>query len=239
MVDIDEPGMAALKRELGGGENIRIIRADLSAPAPIRVLCAQLADEPIDVLINNAGLVYSGAFATMDLENFDRIIDLNLRAPVHLTSGLLPRLVESRGVVAFVASGTGLMAPGITNAYATSKYGLVGFSESLRAELRGRVGVTTICPAFVKTNIMESSRSGLKAGNGAHMNMLGDIVKRFGNRPEKVAAIIIRAIRKEKGLVPVGLMTHLSWWAKRIWPGFADYSNALLYKNMTRRGYIR
>lgn len=107
-----------------------------------------------DVIINNAGMPGRGAFlGPDDIETFDRVIDVNLRGPVHLIGHLLPQLLESdRAAIVNVTSVAGLH--GVANAavYCASKFGLTGFSEGLWAQLdASNVQVSTVLPGPVPT----------------------------------------------------------------------------------------
>ena len=95
------------------------------------------------------------------LAEYEEIIDVNFRAVVRLTHTLLPALRAEPGAhLVNVSSLFGLVAPAGQTAYAASKFAVRGFSEALRAELHGEVGVTTVHPGGIKTRIAESARIG-------------------------------------------------------------------------------
>lgn len=126
----------------------RQIVHDLAGPPP---------DElgPLDVLVNNAGIGWAGPTAgTPDVE---RLVAVNLIAPILLTRALLPGMLErGRGHVVNVASIAGFVGPREEAVYAATKGGLIAFSESLRYELRGTaVGVTLVVPGVVATEFFE------------------------------------------------------------------------------------
>ncbi len=251
LVDKDLEGLKKLRDDLlfenskhvpvNEKRTIQINETDLSSLSAIDTLCTSIKDTAIDVLINNAGIVYTGSFQKMDIENFDRVLKANLCSAVHLTHHLLPKIVERKGSIVFIASGAGLVASGVANAYSTSKFGLVGFSEALRAELHGRAGVTTLCPGFVNTNIMENSLSSLKfpqSGENKRINELDGYVRKLGVDPARFAKIVVHAIKKNRGLVPFGKITTASHFTKRISSSLADYCNFILFRNLKRRGVI-
>ncbi len=250
LVDKDRDRLEALKADLlsavKSGESqevdIHLFAADLTSEDSFINLCAEVADHEIDVLINNAGIVYSGLFKEMDMKDFDRVLDINLKASIHLTRALLPKLMKSRGFIVNVASGGGLSPlPGMC-AYSTSKFGLVGFSEGLRGELRGIVGVSTICPAFVATGIMKNSlvKTQLDSDEASqHKNKLDQVFHRIGSSPEKVADIIIRSIKKNRGLVPIGFPTHFFYNLRKFLPGLVDRLNSFLVRKMHASGLLK
>jgi short-subunit dehydrogenase len=106
---------------------------------------------PIDILINNAGVEYAAFYAEQDPAQIAQTIEVNLTAPMLLTRAVLPGMVaRGAGHIVNMASGAGKSGTPFEAAYASSKFGLVGFTQSIRVELRGRgVGASVICPGFV------------------------------------------------------------------------------------------
>jgi short-subunit dehydrogenase len=135
-----------LAAELGG----RAVTADLSDRAAVE----RLVDEagPVDVLVANAGVPGSGRLGTFSTEEIDRALDVNLRAPIILAH-LLSEGMAARGGghIVFMSSLNGKAAPPGTPIYAATKFGLRGFAQSLRQDLRPqRVGVSAIFPGFIR-----------------------------------------------------------------------------------------
>ena len=116
----------------------------------------------IDLLVNNAGIAYYGQTDQMSDEHCDRLLAINLHAPLQFTRLLLPSLLSRpEAHILNVASFFGLIGTRKLAIYTASKFGLVGFSESIRAEYaRTNLGVTTLCPGFVKTNLFASAPQG-------------------------------------------------------------------------------
>ena len=114
-------------------------------------LVEPLAEElgPVDVLVNNAGIG--------ETDDVQRLVAVNLVAPILLTRALLPGMLErGRGHVVNVASIAGFVGPRGEAVYAATKGGLIAFSESLRYELRGTgVGVTLVAPGVIATEFFE------------------------------------------------------------------------------------
>jgi short-subunit dehydrogenase len=141
---------------------------------------------PVDVLVNNAGIGWAGPLAeTPDVE---RLVAVNLVAPILLTRALLPGMLErGLGHVVNVASIAGFVGPRKEAVYAATKGGLIAFTESLRYELRGTgVGVTLVAPGVVATPFFERR---------------GRPYERSWPRPipvERVAEAIARAIEAEQ-----------------------------------------
>src|SRR5215471_11808387 len=112
----------------------------------------------VDLGMNNVGVLAMGPPESAPLEAWHRVLDLNVLGIVRSNLVFLPLLIEQgRGHVVNTASVSGLLAHGWDRLpYVTSKHAVVGMSESLAIYLRPRgIGVTCLCPAGVKTNIVE------------------------------------------------------------------------------------
>lgn len=170
--------LAPLEAELGA----RVLVADLANADDVRRLASEAGD--IDVLVANAGLPGSGAVVDTPAEDIDRVLDVNLRAPMQLARAFAPGMVaRGRGQIVFISSIAGKVAPAGSAIYSATKFGLRGFSLGLRADLASAgVGVTTIFPGFIRDAGMFAA-TGVKLPPGV------------GTRsPEDVADAVLRAI---------------------------------------------
>jgi NAD(P)-dependent dehydrogenase (short-subunit alcohol dehydrogenase family) len=156
LLDIDEPALetaAAEVRALGVEALTR--RCDVSDPAQNTAAVQDLLEQwdTLDILVNNVGITYYGRTLAMSAEHWNRLLAINLHAPIQFTRELMPALLKRGDAhVLNVASILGLVGLARVTAYCTSKFALVGFSESLRHECgRMGLGVTTLCPGFVDT----------------------------------------------------------------------------------------
>lgn len=140
---------------LGGlaaaSDHVETLPADLTSDDEVARLAAWAG--AVDVLVNDAGAGWAGSFAEMDVTRIDDLVSLNLRAPMALTRMILPGMLErGRGRIVNVASVAAHVGVGEEAVYAATKWGLAGFTESLRAELAGSgVGVTLVSPGVVRT----------------------------------------------------------------------------------------
>lgn len=121
---------------------------------------------PIDILINNAGIVSGGTFEHVPLERHKAIYDVNCLGPVTVTHTLLPELVSRpRAHIVNIASASALMPLPFAATYASSKWAVLGFSESLREELRltghHHVHVTSVCPGYIATGMFAGAKTPL------------------------------------------------------------------------------
>src|SRR6266516_1612048 len=143
----------------GAGTGPRTIVADLTDAAAVERLAAEALDcfGRVDLLICNAGAGWAGQLAGMPLETAERLVTLNLLAPVRLTRLLLPGMLErGHGHLVYVTSIAGATGVGGEALYAATKGGLALFAASLREELAGRgVGVSVAVPGVVDTAFFE------------------------------------------------------------------------------------
>lgn len=137
----DGDRLAAVAAATGGTAFV----ADITEPVKIA--------EPVDALVNNAGVGWAGPFDEMTDADIDRLIAVNLAAPIRLTRALVPGMVErGRGHVVFVASIAGATGVRHEAVYAATKAGLIYFADSLRYELAGSgVGISVVIPGVVDT----------------------------------------------------------------------------------------
>jgi NAD(P)-dependent dehydrogenase (short-subunit alcohol dehydrogenase family) len=138
----------------GIGGRARSWPTDLRHDEEVDRLSEALASDGgrVDVLVHSAGIVRLGPAGTAPVEDLDRQYRLNLRAPYLLTQRLLPLLVAAKGQVVFINSQAGLVASPNVSQYATTKFGLRAFADSLRAEVNPQgVRVLSVYPGRTAT----------------------------------------------------------------------------------------
>jgi short-subunit dehydrogenase len=173
-----------LKAELGG--RVESIEADLARTEEVTRLAAEAGS--VDVLVANAGLAGTGRLDSFSHEEIDRILNVNLRAPIQLTRALLPQMLErGSGHIVLISSIAGKMPAPHSSVYCATKFGLRGFGYSLNIELRGTgVGVTTVFPGFIR-------EAGLFADSGAKLPPgVGT------SSPQEVADAVFSGIEKDR-----------------------------------------
>ena len=199
LVDVDDDGLRRAGDELGA----RVLGShvlDLSDTDEVDVFARRFVEEggPVDVLVNNAGTLWFDSFERMPMSEWDRLMRVNLDAPARLIHGLLPAMRRRPGAhIVNISSILGLTPKRKMAAYCTSKYGLVGLSLALRAELSPAIGVSVVCPGLVRTDLYASAiQEGRSTGQRKQPGYLSA-------PPERVADQVVRAIEKNKRMVIV------------------------------------
>ncbi len=240
LVDLHRASLAQLNLSLiqqYPSLQVKVFSLDLTDYTAVKEMSSSIPH--LDILINNAGVAFGGSFEKMNYEYIDKMLTVNLLSTIHLTHTLIPVLKKNRSSnIVNVASGAGLVGPGGMAAYGASKFGLVGFSEALRAELKeDKITVSVVCPGFVQTDLINNSASE-EMSNKDHLAPLNAMVQKEGDTPEKVALAIIQAIEKNKTMIKVGLLTKGGHLIKRFFPSLANYLNAKNYQKLKKEGTI-
>ncbi len=135
---------------------------DVTNPASIAALRAQIAAEvgPIDVLVNNAGVVFGGPFTETPLDQHFKTYEVNTFGLVAMTHAFLPDLIgRPEAHLVNISSASGFIGLPYGSTYASSKWAVIGFSESIRSELKvlghEHVHVTIVCPSYIGTGMFE------------------------------------------------------------------------------------
>jgi uncharacterized protein len=179
--------LEALADELGG----RTVPCDLSDRAAVERLAQEAG--AVDVLVANAGLPASGKLDSFSLEQLDRALDINLRAPIVLARLLAPGMVErGGGHIVFMSSLNGKSGSPRASVYSATKFGLRGFSQGLREDLRPLgVGVSTVFPGLIRG-------AGMFHDSGARLPLY------VGTKtPEDVVRAVVTAIERDRSEIDV------------------------------------
>jgi len=221
LVDRNETALADTAADLRRtGARVRSYTLDVTDASRITGLHEQVAQDggPIDVLVNNAGLVYGGAFLDVPVEQHLTTYRVNVEGLVAMTHAFLPDLIAGRdGHVVNIASASGYIGLPFGATYASSKWAVIGFSESLALELElqgvGHVHVTAVCPSYVSTGLFDGAKAPLMT------RLL---------TPARVAELTVRGILKNRPFVRTPWIVPATPILKALLPFRAFYRMAAL-----------
>ncbi|MEA2438874.1 MAG: hypothetical protein QOH76_298 [Thermoleophilaceae bacterium] len=195
---------------------------DVTDPAAADGLAERVfaEDGRVDVLHSNAGIGHAANIEQTTVDDWQRVIGVNLLGVAYVAQAFIPRLLAQGGTSSIVntASMAGLVAAPQMAPYCASKFGVVGLSESLNAELRPQgIHVSAVCPGIIDTPI---TRSAIMRGEPAERREQAiAFYRKRGASPDQVAEAVVEAVRKRK-LIQTVPASHVMppWLLKRIWP---------------------
>lgn len=222
LVDINHQGLLEVASRIEHlGRLALVIPCDVSQPDQIEAAVDTILDakDRLEILVNNAGVLHYGPTHRMTEEQWERVMAVNLLAPIHFIRLLLPTLIrQPQGHLVNVSSIYGHFATRKTAAYHAAKFGLVGLTESLRAEYsRQGIGVTAVCPGFIKSGLFEAGTSSHKNGE---MRQPPDWCC---STPEHVANKTIRGIYRNQRMVLVTPLAYGMYYLKSLAPWLIDW----------------
>ncbi len=223
VADLDGQRADAVSADIaaaGGRASAHVV--DVTDPAAVEALAAEVFDAHggVDLLFNNAGVGHAGAVADTPLEDWRRIIEVNLMGVVHGVHAFVPRLLAQGrpSHVVNTASMAGLVASAGLVPYCTSKFAVVGLSEALDLEI-GPLGirVTALCPGIINTDIVRTTTT--RGAWDARHEKLTEIYATRGTSPDVVAAAALDAVARGLVIVPTPRYQVLPpWLLKRYAP---------------------
>ena len=148
------------------------VECDLADSRAAEAATVQLAERSggLDAVVTAAGMDVPGKLTDVPAETWDRIVTVNLLGTAAVVRAALPFLEASHGTVVTVASTLGIKAVSDATAYCAAKFGVVGFTRALAAELAGRVGVTLLIPGGMRTAFFDDRDEQYKPGPDAILN---------------------------------------------------------------------
>ncbi|AHH97850.1 SDR family NAD(P)-dependent oxidoreductase [Kutzneria albida] len=222
----DQDGDTARATADSGGSGVHAYRLDVSDEQSVWSFAAEVstAHGVPDVLVNNAGISHVGGVLDTSTEQWARVLEVNLWGVIHMCRAFGVRMVASGGPahIVNVASGAAYVPARSLGAYATSKAAVYMLSDCLRAELSAAgIGVSTICPGLVSTNIVQvMTFSGQDAQQQERQRARAvRLHRRRDFPPERVAEQILRAVRRNRPIVPVTAEARLALVLSRLCPG--------------------
>lgn len=178
----------------------------------------------VDVLVNNAGVVMSGLVHEVEMGDWQRLININVMGVVHGSQLFLPAMLkQGSGHIVNMASAAGLIGQPGMSTYCATKHAVVGMSASMRYELSASgIGVTTICPGYVKTPIMDNLKLVGKLDTPKVKAKVAKDTQRNNLTAEAVAKRTLKAIRKNEAFVTIGKDAQIAFYARRLAPKLLD-----------------
>ena len=206
LADVDEAGMARVAGEIKAAESEAVtVRTDVTDLASVQALaeCAFAAFGRVHILCNNAGVALWGGLETMTHRDWQWALGVNLWGVIHGLEAFLPRMIAQKegGHVVNTASMAGLVATRGLGVYNTTKYAVVGLSETLAKDLKPYgIGVTVLCPMGVATQIRASERNRPAALRNSEAPGRVEPVELMGRtlEPDAVAGMVVAAIRADE-----------------------------------------
>ena len=138
-------------------DSAKAYAVDVADHAAVQKVAAQILEDftKIDILVNNAGVTRDGLAMRMSIEDWDTVINTNLRGAFNFTQAIIRAMIKQRsGRIINITSVIGLIGNAGQTNYAASKAGLIGFTKSLARELASRnITVNAIAPGFITTDM--------------------------------------------------------------------------------------
>ncbi|SRX93982.1 short-chain dehydorgenase/reductase [Gordonia sp. KTR9] [Mycobacterium shimoidei] len=218
--DIDAAAATRTADSLKGPGSARSARLDVTDPAAVQAAVDDVVARTgrLDLMFNNAGIAWGGDTELLTLEQWNAIIDVNIRGVVHGVTAAYPvMLAQGHGHIVNTASMAGLTAAGQITSYVMTKHAVVGLSLALRSEAVSRgVGVLAVCPAAVETPILDKGAVGGFVGRDYYLRGQG---MKTAYDPDRLARDTLRAIERNRALLVVPKRAHASWLFARLAPG--------------------
>jgi NAD(P)-dependent dehydrogenase (short-subunit alcohol dehydrogenase family) len=175
----------------------------------------------LDFIFNNAGIAIGGLVNRLGIEDWNQIVDVNLRGVINGIQATYPIMMKQGfGHIVNTASMAGLVVGPGNVAYTTTKYAVVGLSKSLRAEAAQMgIRVSVLCPGVIRTPILE--------GGGKYGKLLIDIspeeLRRMWEKlrpmsPDLFAKEVLKSVAKNKAIIIVPSWWKVFWWINRLSP---------------------
>ena len=219
LADIDEAGLQETVGMVNGaGGSAEAFFCDVSKADQVTRMADRCFDKwgRVDLLINNAGVASTGFMGDVPITDWEWVMSINFWGVVYGCHAFVPGMKgQGEGHIVNVASAAGIISSAEMAPYNASKAAVISLSETLKSELAPYgIGVTVLCPTFVRTNLLEKMR--FTDDFQRHCSTTGMANARW--TPEKVAALVLDAVRRDRVYVLPQASAKLIWLFKRISP---------------------
>lgn len=210
-------------------EEHAVVVLDLADPATLEAASREVLERfgAPDVMVHNGGVSQRARAEETSMEVVRRVLEIDFFATVDLTRRLLPAMLErGSGRFVVVSSLVGKIGTPLRSAYSAAKHALHGWFDSLRAEVHDRgVGVTIVCPGFVRTQVSNNALT----GDGTPQGTM-DRAQREGLDPAVVARRIVRAVERDEDEFLIAGKERFAVHVARFFPG--------LFRRMIRKARV-
>jgi 2-keto-3-deoxy-L-fuconate dehydrogenase len=215
IADVNLPAAEAVAESIGRSKAVHL---DVTNHESVAAAASRL--DRLDILVNNAGIGHVGSIETTEPEDFDRLINVNVRGVYLVTRAFLPLLLapawhhEAVGIIVNIASVSGLVGIRQRFAYCTSKGAVIAMTRQLAVEYPKALRVNAVCPGTVQTPFVEGYLEKFHKGNKEEVRAelrARQPVGRLG-RPEEVAAAVRYLASDEAAFVTGSLLTLDGGW---------------------------
>lgn len=172
----------------------------------------------IDYIFNNAGIAISAEFQDMTVEDWHKVIDINLNGVFYGSILAYRQMVkQGSGHIVNLSSVEGMIPFPTTGSYVATKYAVMGFTQGMWVEGRSLgVKTSTVCPGYIHTNIFDTAKM-VNIDRERIMDQY-KLLEKMGITPEKCADVILKGVAKDKPIIPVTALTHMVWRMARLFP---------------------
>lgn len=228
VTDIDRAGLAQTVEQIeaAGGEASSYL-LDVADRGAFYAFAAEVeqAHGGADIVVNNAGVAQVAEVEDLNYDDFEWVMNIDFWGMVYGTKAFLPQLQrKGAGHVVNVSSIFGMIAVPSQAAYNSAKFGIRGFTEALRHEMKDTdIQVSCVHPGGIKTNIVRNARFQQSATVAEREDAVIGFDELARTTPEKAAQTIVRGIRKNKPRILIGFDARIVDWIQRLFP--AGYGN--------------
>ncbi|MFW6188370.1 MAG: SDR family oxidoreductase [Actinomycetota bacterium] len=179
-----------LDRDISSLEGVTAYEVDVADTAAVTETVRRAAEAAggLDAVVTAAGIDRCGRLEDVAADDWEKVVQVNLFGTVSVVRAALPALRASQGRVVTVASTLALKGVSDATAYCASKFGVLGFTQALAAELKGEVGVTQLVPGGMKTHFFDDRDEQYKPQDDSQLN-----------DPRNVADAVLFALAQPKG----------------------------------------
>jgi NAD(P)-dependent dehydrogenase (short-subunit alcohol dehydrogenase family) len=234
--DINTEGVEKVVAGIGGDAEAHTLDVTDSA-AVVKLVDDTVAKHGrIDLIFNNAGIAVQGFVEEIPIEDWDAIIDVDLKSVAYGTSAAYKHMVrQGHGHIVNTASLAGLTPAPLLSPYSTVKFGVVGLCDSLRVEAQSKgVTVTALCPSFIESGIYENARSTGFDTKKAKESIPGGVVPL-----DKGVKTLLTGVAKKKRVVTLPWHAHLLILGYKLTPNTSIKISGRLARMQAKKARIK